>query len=76
MVDGCFLHSPKLMSSHCAGWRHLLDLDRRHCVPFWEPSFTFGVLKSLMAVTFLTHGYGKKYFISQYEEIESEWLRT
>ena len=38
----------------CVGWRHLLD--HRHCVPFEEPSFTFGGQKSsLMAVTSLAH---------------------
>ena len=41
-----------------SGW-HLLD--HRHCVPFWEPSFTFGGPESLMAVTFLAQGYGRKY---------------
>ena len=35
------------------GWWHLLDC--RQCVPFLETSFTFGGLKSLMAVTFLAH---------------------
>ena len=29
---------------------------------FWEPSFTFGGQKSLMAVTFLVYWYGRRYF--------------
>ena len=62
----CFFYPspphPQLLSSHRGGWWHLLAL--RHCIPFWEPSFTFGSQKSLMAVTFLAHWYGRKYFIS------------
>ena len=29
---------------------------------FWEPSFTFGGQKSLMAMTFLVYWHGKRYF--------------
>ena len=29
---------------------------------FWEPSFTFGDQKSMMAVTFLVYWYGRSYF--------------
>ena len=32
------------------GWGHLLDF--RHCVLFWEPSFTLGDQKLLIVVTF------------------------
>ena len=39
---------PQLLSNHCERWRHLLDC--RHYVLFWESSFTFGGLKSLMTV--------------------------
>ena len=34
---------PQLVINHHGGWQHLLD-------QFWEPSFTFGDQKSLMAV--------------------------
>ena len=40
-------HIPPPSSSSARGWGHLLD--HRQWVPFWEPSFTFGGLKSLMA---------------------------
>ena len=60
-ADGC-LHSPEFLSNHHRrGWWYLLD--HWHRVPFWEPSFPF--TKSLRVVTFLAHGYGWKYFISQ-----------
>ena len=39
---------PQLLSHHHGGWQHPLD-------QFWEPSFTFGDQKSLMAVTFLIY---------------------
>ena len=43
----------QLLSNHCGesvgGRQHLLNL--RHCVPFWEPSLTFGSPKALTAVT-------------------------
>ena len=51
-----------LSSSAIIWWQHLLD--RRSCVLFGEPSFTSGSPKLLMAVTFLAHQYGRKYFIS------------
>ena len=60
------LHSPPppapQQSPWGAGWWHLLD--HVCCVPFWEPSFTFGGLKSLMAVTFLVYWYSSRYSIS------------
>ena len=40
--------APQLISNYLSRWGHLLD--HRQWVPFWEPSFTFGGLKSLMAV--------------------------
>ena len=46
---------PQLLSHHHGGWQHPLD-------QFWEPSFTFGDQKSLMAVTFLIYWYGRRYF--------------
>ena len=39
---------PQLLSNHHEGWQHPLD-------QFWEPSFTAGDQKSLMAVTFLVY---------------------
>ena len=67
MAASCITPQPQLLNNHCVGGRgsrredrwHLLD--HRHCVTFWESSFTFGGLKSLIAVTFLAQGYGRKY---------------
>ena len=39
---------PQLLSCHHGGWQYPLD-------QFWEPSFTTGDQKSLMAVTFLVY---------------------
>ena len=52
MAASCF---PQLLSNHHGGWQHPLD-------QFWEPSFTYGDQKSLMAVTFLVYWYGRRYF--------------
>ena len=49
------LASPQLLSNQRGGWQHW---------KFWEPSFTFGGQKSLMAVTFLVDMAGD-IFISQ-----------
>ena len=55
------------------GWQCLLD--RRHCFPLGEPSFTFGGPKLPMAVTFLAHWYGRKYFISHNKQkSRTRWL--
>ena len=48
---------PQLLSNHHGVWQLWLDL-------FWEPSFTFGGQKLLMAVTFLVYWYGRRYFHS------------
>ena len=72
--EGCCafpLH--RLLGSHHGGWRHLLD--RRHCVPFGEPSLTF-VADSWNRRElwhFLpTHRYGRKCFTSQHLEAEMQ----
>ena len=46
---------PQLLSRHHGGWQYPLD-------QFWEPSFTTGDQKSLMAVIFLVYWYGRRYF--------------
>ena len=50
----------EVFTNHHGGWQHLEDC--RHWVPFWELSFTFGGQKLLIAVMFLAHQYGRKYF--------------
>ena len=60
MAASCILS--EVLTNHRGGWQHLQD--GRHCVSFWKLSLTFEGQKSLMAVTFLAHQYGRKYFIS------------
>ena len=43
----------------------LKESDMTQQLSMHSTAFTFGDLKSLMAVTFLAHQYGGKYFISQ-----------
>ena len=52
MAASCF---PQLLSNHHGAWQHPLD-------QLWEPSFTTGDQKSLLAVTFLVCWYGRRYF--------------
>ena len=46
----------QLLSSHLEGVAASVRSQ------FWEPSFTFGAQKSLMAMTFLVYWYGRRYF--------------
>ena len=56
-----FSHPPGLFSIHCRGGDCRRSAGSQASCPFWEPSVTFGGLKSLMAVTSL---FGRRHSIS------------
>jgi hypothetical protein len=56
VADVCFLISPNSSAITLGEWAASVGSQ------FWEPSFTFGGQKSLMAVTFLV--YGRRYFMA------------
>ena len=55
------LEFPQLLSNHHGGW--ITMAGGGICwIELWEPAFTFGGQKSLMAVTFSVYWYGRRYF--------------
>ena len=59
----CFLHSPELLRNHRWGEVVVVAISAGSVLrAFWEPSFTFGRQKSLMAVISPVSQYGRRSF--------------